>query len=353
MSQRPFGEENREKLLDEYFAPISLTPHNAWEHVYRLLLWIDRTTGLAHCYESDKCRPGRPWYGRTLAFHEWLSREFGVGPDELGESLDWMFQRVLEEVRQQLEAEAARRAPRAREQRGRYSPNMPTPGADPRAIRLVVEQLDGWLEGFPPADTLGDLQLELWREFAQENKRKNLLGEGFEDTLAHILRDLFPSEGWHVAVRERLDRLPGFSEGRRGEKPRKVDLAVVVPSGEFQSGRKRTLVTSKWSVRADREEQFAIDYNDYARLERWAEDFDYVLVTNEFDPARLWAACERRTTNASLFDAVVHVNPEGLRAAYSADEGRQTSSKRSEVINYIDQGRIVSLATWLRSLGAS
>ena len=58
--QRAFGEENRRRLLDRYFSHSGVveTP-TAWEHVYRLLLWIDPTIGLAHCYESDKCRPGR------------------------------------------------------------------------------------------------------------------------------------------------------------------------------------------------------------------------------------------------------------------------------------------------------
>lgn len=350
MTQRPFGGENRTKLLEQYFAALSLTPQNAWEHVYRLLLWVDRTTGLAHCYESDKCRPGRPWYGRTLAFHEWLADAFDVGPDELGEHLDWMFQRVLEEVRDARHAEAAKRAPRAVEQRGRHSPNMPAPGADPRAMRLVVDRLEPWLAEFPPTDVLGDLQLDLWTEFAQENKRKNLLGEGFEDTLAHIIRSIAPDGSWRVAVRESLDRLPGFSPGPRSAKTRTVDLAVVTPSDRLRSGHRRVLVTSKWSVRADREEQFVIDHNDYARLENLSEDFEYVLVTNEFDPARLWAACEARSVNAALFDAVVHVNPSGLKAAYSAPEGRVASAKRDQVIEYIDRGRVMALESWLESL---
>lgn len=73
---RAFGVANRERLLDEYFGTTShLNAANAWQHVYRLLLWIDRTTGLAHCYESDKCQPGRPWYARSLRFHDWFASE--------------------------------------------------------------------------------------------------------------------------------------------------------------------------------------------------------------------------------------------------------------------------------------
>src|SRR5947209_18866010 len=78
---RAFGAENRARLLDRYFELAgSVTAANAWRHVYRLLLWIDRTTSLAHCYESDKAQPGRPWYARSLAFHDWVSKELGVSP---------------------------------------------------------------------------------------------------------------------------------------------------------------------------------------------------------------------------------------------------------------------------------
>jgi len=63
----------------------------------------------------------------------------------------------------------------------------------------------------------------------------------------------------------------------------------------------------QWSIRVDREEQFASDFEAYARLESAGEDFDYVLVTNEFDAARLTAACERRRQNSPLFSPVVHI----------------------------------------------
>jgi hypothetical protein len=82
---RAFGAESRLQLLNEYFAGAgSITAANAWIHVYRLLLWTDRTTGLVHCYESDKAQPGRPWYSRSLAFHDWLSSALNSPPHEVG-----------------------------------------------------------------------------------------------------------------------------------------------------------------------------------------------------------------------------------------------------------------------------
>src|SRR5687767_10201821 len=78
---RAFGSENRARLLDRYFDRAgAVTSANAWLHVYRLLLWVDRTTALAHCYESDKAQPGRAWYARSLAFHEWVSDQLEVTP---------------------------------------------------------------------------------------------------------------------------------------------------------------------------------------------------------------------------------------------------------------------------------
>jgi hypothetical protein len=65
-----FGAVNRAKLIDAYFSQqseASISPEKAWEHVYRLLLWVDQTTGLGHCYESDKSQPGKRWYARSLS----------------------------------------------------------------------------------------------------------------------------------------------------------------------------------------------------------------------------------------------------------------------------------------------
>lgn len=63
----------------------------------------------------------------------------------------------------------------------------------------------------------------------------------------------------------------------------------------------RTLVTAKWSVRADREKQFITDFTDYVAAESDRKPFEYVFVTNEFDPARLMRACEQLSGNSLMF----------------------------------------------------
>src|SRR5947208_4378313 len=119
---RAFGAGNRARLLARYFesaAPIS--PANAWQHVYRLLLWTDRTTGLAHCYESDKAQPGRPWYGRSLAFHGWLSSALNSPPHEVGAQIDWLFRRGTERLAGLIAKQNATRTTKAAEQRSPYA----------------------------------------------------------------------------------------------------------------------------------------------------------------------------------------------------------------------------------------
>jgi len=60
-------------------------------------------------------------------------------------------------------------------------------------------------------------------------------------------------------------------------------------AGNVTSARARLTLTGR-----TREEQFGVDFEAYARLEEAGQNFEYVLVTNEFDAARLSAACERR-----------------------------------------------------------
>src|SRR5439155_10480397 len=96
---RAFGAENRARLLDRYFEQAGpVTVANSWQHVYRLLLWIDRTTVLAHCYESDKAQPGRAWYSRSLAFHSWISDQLNTTPTNLGEEIDWLFREAVKDL---------------------------------------------------------------------------------------------------------------------------------------------------------------------------------------------------------------------------------------------------------------
>ena len=338
--RRPFGSESRRQMLAEWFAQgPPPTPGDSWQHVYRLLLWIDRTTGLAHCYESDKSQPGRPWYGRSLRFHDWVSRALCTTSTGLAGETDWLFRYGTKRLAEAVARMQAERALIADRQRQSY-PGFPIPGEDPELKAILLDQLQPWLTGVPPREALTELTALVRNYFMQENKRRNLVGEGFEDVLAAIIQRISGGEKLKVMARPLLSDVPGFRLPPRNEKERRVDLAVI----GGKAG--RTLVSVKWSVRADREEQFGIDWEAYARLEDEGRDFDFVLVTNEFDAARLLAACDRRRPGSFLFQSVVHVNPDGPIAAYGG-EGRGAAVRLPELVA---SGRLTNLETWLTGL---
>ena len=335
---RAFGADNRTRLLTRYFNEAGeVTPANAWRHVYRLLLWIDRTTALAHCYESDKAQPGRAWYARSLAFHDWVSAELGQTPANLGESIDWLFREAVKDLAAKV---VSNRYATYQQQRMPYAGrNFPEPGEDPGLVGIIKNFLGPWMDRNPSDEDFRTLTRHIHAYMGQENKRRNLVGEGFEDVIAAVLTRL-PATA-HLDIRNRavLHELPGFHAPPPSEKPKKVDLALI-------GQRHRSLVSVKWSIRADREEQFQSDFEAYARLESFGQDFSYTLVTNEFDAARLKAACERRRQNALLFTHVVHINPAGVLAAYrDADRGATAALRK-----YIDNGRLFDLKGWLEMI---
>ena len=173
----------------------------------------------------------------------------------------------------------------------------------------------------------------------QENKRRNLVGEGFEDVIGAVVKRLPLSGNFKIHSRTLLHDLPGFNPPARNEKAKKVDLALI-------RGNERILISAKWSIRADREEQFQSDFESYARLEAAGRDFEYVLITNEFDAARLKAASERRKQNASLFTNVVHINPAAVLETY----GDAKQGAVNDVRAHVGSGRLMSLERWLGEL---
>lgn len=345
-----FGAENRKRLIDIYFAEhgSTIAPGDAWRHVYQLLLWIDQTTGLAHCYESDKSQPGKRWYARSLAFHDWVANALNTSPAKLSDQIDWLFLRAAKD----LAAEVARRASKvarvAEQQRAPYNTRgFPQPGEDPELAALIRKELEEHLSKEPPPEIWARLVQTIRQYLALDNKRKNLVGEGFEDVLAEVVRRTCNDNRVQVQPRKILQEIPGFANARRGDKPNKVDLAIVRPAI-------RTLVTAKWSVRADREKQFITDYTEYQQAESNNQPFEYVFVTNEFDPARLMRACDKLSGNSRMFAHVVHINTAAVLATYglvgsTASNDEQRDSMR-QVLRHIEQHRLISLDEWLISM---
>jgi len=188
--QGPFSHPNRLALVDRYFGGRSVDPAEAWKDIYRLLLWCDPTTGLAHCYESDKAQPGRPWYARTLAFHDWLGDQLGLANDELPDALDWMFRQVITQVAAEESARRAGQATKAEAQREPYDLMMPEPGEDPELRSIIEPLLPRDPTERPDDDVIRDVLQKVRTHIGSENKRRNLLGRGFEDVLAGVLSRL-------------------------------------------------------------------------------------------------------------------------------------------------------------------
>lgn len=347
--ERAFGSDNRNRLIDRYFeAPgrDGIDPATAWQHVYRLLLWSDPTTGLAHCYESDKSQPGKPWYARSLAFHDWICSALDVEPAGLAQEIDWLFIEACAD----LTAAILRREGRlvqvaARQRQGYEGRGFPEPGADPELAAIIKQELEPYLASEPPEDSWHVLTQKVRQFLAVQNKRKNLVGEGFEDVLAQVVRRACDLPDQDVRMRSPLYEIPGFNRARQGGKENKVDLAIVRPS-------MRTIVTAKWSVRADREKQFPAEYEEYCNAESENKKFQYVFVTNEFDPARLMRACDVISRNNLMFDHVVHINTDAVQAAYGelAQGTGRSADSRKRVIEHIENNRLISLNQWLTLL---
>lgn len=336
----PFGAVNRQRLIGEFLMSSNgLVP---WLSVYKMLLWADATTGLAHCYESDKCQPGKPWHQRSLRFHSWLAEQFDVEPRQLGEEIDWLFKRTASDYALFMVKQYQTLVRRAEVQRAPFAGRgMPEPGEDPAIVSIIREVLGARLSSEPTPDEWRQMTSRIRELIAVENKRKNLVGEGFEDVLASVAREFDQGGALEVRARPLLQNIPGFANSRIGDKANRVDLSVV-----RKADGRRTIVTAKWSIRADREKQFPAEFGSYVTAKSDMEPFDYVLLTNEFDPARLVRACQMTTSNAYMFSTVVHVNPAALKAVYG-DTPEPTMQK---VLQYIASGRLKGFDGWLSDL---
>jgi hypothetical protein len=338
-AKAPFGSANRQRLIGEFLASAD---EASWLTIYRLLLWTDKTTGLAHCYESDKCQPGKAWHPRSLRFHAWLSESLGVTPRAVAEGIDWLFRHTAEDYARHMVHQYQTLLKRATHQRAAYiDREFPEPGEDPAIVEIIRDVLGRHLTAEPSPDQWRFMTQRIRQLIGVENKRKNLVGEGFEDVLCAVVRKFDEAGALDVRARCLLASIPGFANTRTGDKPLKVDLSIVRAADQH-----RTIVTAKWSIRADRERQFASEYADYVRAKSDIRPFDYVLLTNEFDPARLLRACEFSSGNAPMFSRVVHINPVALRTAY----GEQPEPTMRRVIEFIDSGRLIGVDECLAQL---
>lgn len=330
---KPFGLETRSRIMADYFRHAGpVTPTNAWEHVYRLLLWKNESARLVHIYDSNHMQPGKMFHQRAVRFTDALTARWGLTRPELWLAIDVLFKGCVEELRRQ-------EALRHKTENG--------DDEDPSELQDLIET-ELVQNGIPIDDARRlafKLESDARRYFTISNKRKNALGEGFEDLLYYLLTTVSHIPDDVVRLRQSTSTLPGFKQaapkapGQRRIREAHPDLAFVV------GDRTDTIVTAKWSMRQDRETQFSHEFSAYRSQKIQQSELTFALITNEFDPARLNNVAKAMATGsqAYAFHQIYHINLDLLKAAYGDD--------LRAVGGHIQTGKLRSLSDFLTDMG--
>jgi hypothetical protein len=278
----PFGRGTRLRVLREYFAQAGpVTEYNAWEHVYRCLLWFNSTAGLAHIYDSNHMQRGGNFHARAVCFTELLCKHWQIVLKELPGRIDILFKGCVEELK-------------------RREAKSPTHENDQGEAADIENELESELLAVIRADLvqegIGENRAKHVAEkierrsryfFTIGNKRKNALGEGFEDLLMMLLQKVAHVPDERLALRRPVSKLPGFvkappyQRGERKMREPRPDIAIV------DANITHLVTTAKWSMRQDRETQFQSEYDSFQRNKIQTTELRYALITNEFDLARM------------------------------------------------------------------
>ena len=329
-SRSPFGKESRVRILKQHLAETgALSAETAWKFIYRELLWIDGSTGLAHLYESDKAQPGRPWYDRTVVFTDMLCARFGhITPEELKQQIDKLFRACLEKLVEsrgvtleenelvealttlQPSSELTKEIVQATTDDSQESEPEPyVPDADLVAefTALLVRRVS---MAQPQAESFArELVAKARFYFTVERKRQNVLGEGFEDLLQVLMTNVSHVPESHIVVRQRANKLPGFQNRKTTrERTEAPDIAIV------RNNRTELLASVKWSLRHDRQKQLSDELDCYVDLLSQSKFPQYVLITNEYDPGRL-VNTDGLNRRGQRIDRIYHINLELLLGA--------------------------------------
>lgn len=93
------------------------------------------------------------------------------------------------------------------------------------------------------------------------------------------------------------------------------------------------------------------DFLTYVAANSVRDPFEFVWITNEFDPARLVANSTNTESNRYLLDAVVHVCPQALEVVHQLDRATLPATP-ARLKELMAQGRIIGLGDWLAGLTA-
>lgn len=323
--ETPFGQATRMRVLNEYFATAGeVTAADAWEHVYRCLLWMNLGAGLAHIYDSNHMQPGGVFHGRAARFTDLLCKHWGISSRELPNRIDYLFKGCIAEWRRRQSAQA-------------------DTAIDEETESELISAIEGVLrsEGIaePKALSVARRIEVLSRDFFTiGNKRKNALGEGFEDVLLILLQRVCRIPSSRLKLRTPVSRLPGFrrspprSPGEKRKREPHPDIAVV--EGETT----HVIATAKWSMRQDRETQFQSEYSSFQMNKVQPAELTYALITNEFDIARLKnvASAMPGGSGGYIFHTIYHINLPLLRDTHGG--------RFKEIEPWVGTGKLKSLS---------
>jgi hypothetical protein len=335
MSNSPFGKPARHKIIDGFFKANPCTdPAEAWKAVYRLLLWIDEGTGLAHVYDANHMQKGRMFHERAKNFMGALAGELGVPKAQILKQIDVLFKACVAEFRRLKAKDEAEEGD---------SEEIEAELESDALVNIRELLAKHGLAGAPGEAAAREVEDYAREFFTIGNKRKNALGEGFEDVISRLLVETAKLPPAKVQTRLDLSDLPGFRKAaavagnvKKRERQPKPDIAIV------EGAHTEAIITAKWSMRQDRERQFANEHTAYVKNLTQTTEVRFHLITNEFDLARLDNVL-RATPNTAgyVFHTVFHINLALLKATHGE------SFDKSAVSGWAKAGTLLSLEDFL------
>lgn len=322
------------RILLEYFDGLnSLSADNAWEHVYHCLLWMNESAGLAHIYDSNHMPRGGVFHNRAVLFTDALCQHWNVERRTLAREIDILFTGCVNEWErhpQLTEPDDAITEDLESELVAKVEKLIAEAGVTTEKAGIVARQIEQQARHF----------------FTIGKKRMNALGEGFEDLVTILLQRVSGIPKIHLHTRTGVSKLPGFSKGafrapgQRSNREPSPDIAITEESVT------RLITTAKWSLRQDRLNQFASEFQSFQNRKVQSTELRYALITNEFDLARLGNVCRAIPTGQGgyVFHNIYHVALHLLREVHGA--------RFKDIEGYVQTGKLLSLSDYLGQMQA-
>ncbi len=289
---------------------------------------MNEATGLAHIYDANHMQPGKFFHTRAVRFTDELCKSWGIGKADLPNLIDKLFKGCVAEWQKSRKAPDDDDEDIESDLRTSIQEILAAEGVDPAHVPDLAKRIEALSRDF----------------FTIGNKRKNALGEGFEDLLWLLLQRVAKVPKEKAALRTAVSKLPGFRKAAPKRKGAKREREPHPDLAFYDAGITQIIVTAKWSMRQDRETQFHSEFAAYQRCKTQPTELQFALITNEFDAARLDNVARAIPTGAGgyIFHVIYHINPDLLIATQG--------DKIGAVAHWIGAQKIRSLADWLNEM---